>query len=166
LEYYTWILAFHVVSFMSWMAMLFYLPRLFVYHVEHGDKPQFVEVVQIQEHKLYHYIGHPAMWATIISGLTMLALNPAILKSGGWMHAKITVVLFLVAYSYSLEYYRKKLAKKVCTKSGKFFRAYNEVPTLLSILIVTFVVLKTVPIVFSLVMVGLFGFISYMIVRK
>ncbi len=106
------------------------------------------------------------MWATIISGLTMLALNPAILKSGGWMHAKITVVLFLVAYSYSLEYYRKKLAKKVCTKSGKFFRAYNEVPTLLSILIVTFVVLKTVPIVFSLVMVGLFGFISYMIVRK
>jgi len=166
LEYYTWILAFHVVSFMSWMAMLFYLPRLFVYHVEHGDKAQFVEVVQIQEHKIYHYIGHPALWATVLSGIAMLALNPAIFKSGGWIHAKITVVVLLIAYSYSLEYYRKQLANGTCKKSGKFFRAYNEVPTLLSILIVTFVILKSTPIIFSLAMIGLFGFIGYMIMRK
>jgi putative membrane protein len=66
--YYSWILAFHVVSVLSWMAMLFYLPRLFVYHREHNDKDDFVEVVQIQEYKLYKYIGAPAMWATVISG--------------------------------------------------------------------------------------------------
>ena len=61
MEYYSWILTFHVVSFMSWMAMLFYLPRLFVYHVENIDKKEFVEVVKIQEYKIYKYIitlGH------------------------------------------------------------------------------------------------------------
>ena len=146
--------------------MLFYLPRLFVYHVEHSEKAQFVEVVQIQEYKLYHYIGHPALWATVLSGAMMLILNPAIFQSGIWMHAKITVVLLLVAYSYSLEYYRKQLANGACKRSGKFFRAYNEVPTLLAILIVTFVILKSTPIIFSLAMIGLFGFISYMIMRK
>ena len=74
MEYYTWVLTFHVVAFMSWMAMLFYLPRLFVYHVENIDKKEYVEIVKIQEFKIYKYIGHPAMWATILSGITMLVL--------------------------------------------------------------------------------------------
>ena len=56
MEYYTWILTFHVVAFMSWMAMLFYLPRLFVYHVENIDKKEYVEIVKIQEFKIYKYI--------------------------------------------------------------------------------------------------------------
>ncbi|QOG12232.1 protoporphyrinogen oxidase HemJ [Arcobacter sp. FWKO B] len=142
MEYYTWILAFHVISFISWMAMLFYLPRLFVYHTEHKEKKEFVEVVKIQEYKLYKYIGIPAMWATVISGIGMLLLNPSILSSGGWMHAKITMVILLIAYSYSLNYFRKQLELDICEKSGKFFRAYNEVPTILAILIVVFVVVK------------------------
>jgi putative membrane protein len=166
MEYYMWILVFHVMAFMSWMAVLFYMPRLFVYHVEHADKPQFTEVVQIQEHKIYHYIGHPAMWATIFSGAAMLILNPSIFQSGGWMHAKLTVVAVLVAYSYSMEHYRKQLAKGTCAKSGKFFRAYNEIPTLLSILIVTFAVLKSVSLLFTLLAVALFTFIGAMILRK
>ncbi|MEJ5167992.1 MAG: protoporphyrinogen oxidase HemJ [Arcobacteraceae bacterium] len=142
MEYYTWILAFHVLSFISWMAMLFYLPRLFVYHSEHKEKKEFVEVAKIQEYKLYKYIGVPAMWATVISGISMLLINPSILSGGGWMHAKITVVILLIAYSYSLDFYRKQLEADSCEKSGKFFRAYNEVPTILAIFIVIFVVVK------------------------
>ena len=90
MEYYNWILAFHVMSLISWMAVLFYLPRLFVYHTEHAGNAGFVEVVKIQEYKIYHYIGVPAMWATILSGGAMIALNPGLFQSGGWLHAKLT----------------------------------------------------------------------------
>ena len=65
MDHYKWILAFHIIALMSWMAMLFYLPRLFVYHVEHAEKKEFVEVVKIQEYKIYKYIGLPAFWATL-----------------------------------------------------------------------------------------------------
>lgn len=142
MEYYSWILTFHIMSVLSWMAMLFYLPRLFVYHVEHKDNAGFVEVAKIQEYKLYKYIGVPALWATILSGTAMIVLNPSIFQSGGWMHAKITTVLLLIAYSYSLGYFRKKLESNECNKSGKFFRAYNEVPTILSLIIVIMVIVK------------------------
>lgn len=152
-------------SFMSWMAMLFYLPRLFVYHVEHADKREFVEVVKIQEYKIYKYIGLPALWATVLSGLTMLWINPILFQTGIWLHAKLFVAAILIAYSFSLEYFRKDLENLTCKKSGKFFRAYNEVPTLLSILIVTYVVIKSFSLLFTLLMVGLFGFIGYMIMK-
>lgn len=165
MEYYSWILTFHVMAFMSWMAMLFYLPRLFVYHVEHQDKKEFVEVVKIQEYKIYKYIGAPAMWATIASGATMLFLNPAIFQSGPWMHAKLTVMIILIAYSFSLEFYRKQLEADACTKSGKFFRAYNEVPTFLAILIVGFVIVKVVSLSFVLITLGFLAFIAYMIMK-
>lgn len=166
MEYYSWILTFHIVAVMSWMAMLFYLPRLFVYHVENYEKKEFIEVVKIQEFKIYKYIGAPAMWATIISGLTMIVLNPEMFKSGVWLHAKLTVVVLLIAYSFSLDYYRKQLENNTCSKSGKFFRAYNEIPTLFAILIVTYVIVKTVSLIFTLLMTLLFAFIIYMIMRK
>jgi len=142
MAYYSWILAFHVMSFVSWMAMLFYLPRLFIYHREHADNVAFGEVVQIQEYKLYTYIGVPAMWATILSGSLMLYLNPGIFQSGGWMHTKLLLLIFLIAYSFSLNAIRKKLVVDPHYKSGKYFRVYNEIPTLLMIFIVIMVVVK------------------------
>ena len=163
--YYSWILTFHIISFMSWMAMLFYLPRLFVYHVGHAQKKEFVEVVKIQEYKIYKYIGLPALWATVLSGLVMLWINPILFQTGPWLHAKLFVAAVLIAYSFSLEYFRKGLENDTCKKSGKFFRAYNEVPTLLSILIVTYVVIKSFSLLFTLLMVGLFGFVGYMILK-
>ena len=138
---YEWILAFHVLSFLSWMAMLFYLPRLFVYHREHADKEEFVSVVKIQEYKLYKYIGSPAMWATILSGAAMLAIGPDWFNMG-WIYLKIFLVALLITYHYSLEYYRRALADDSNIMSGKFFRFYNEVPTLLAIGIVIMVVIK------------------------
>ncbi|WP_456402284.1 protoporphyrinogen oxidase HemJ [Hydrogenimonas sp.] len=144
MEYYNWILAFHVMSFMSWMAMLFYQPRLYVYHQEHAQNEGFVEVVKIQENKLYNFIGVPAMWATIISGTAMIALNPALFQSGMWLHIKLTAALLLVAYHFSLGWFKRRLHAGECTKSGKFFRAYNEVPTILMIVIVIMVVVKPI----------------------
>lgn len=142
MEYYSWILAFHVMSFISWMAMLFYQPRLYVYHSENADNKGFVEVVTIQERKLIKYIGTPAMWATILSGAAMLYLNSSILSSGGWMHAKIFFVALLIAYHFSLEFHRKKLLQNPHFEPGRFYRFYNEVPTLLMIAIVIMVVVR------------------------
>jgi putative membrane protein len=164
MEYYTYILAFHVISVMSWMGMLFYLPRLFVYHQENKNNIEFIKIVKIQEYKLYKYIGVPAMWAAFISGILMIFLNVDLLKMP-WLHAKLLVVTLLILYSFSLEFFRRRLASNLCQKDGRFFRAYNEVPTLLAILIVTFVILKSIPIIFSVNISVFFAFIIYIIIR-
>jgi putative membrane protein len=135
---YNWVLWFHVISFISWFAVLFYLPRLYVYHAEHIDNAGFVEVVKIQEMKLFKYIGIPSMWATIISGSYM----SYVLGLTGWLYVKIFFILLLVIYFYSLDKYRLEFLEDRCTKSGKFFRFYNEVPTLIMLVIVAMVVLK------------------------
>ena len=165
INYYQEIVAFHVIAVLSWMAMLFYMPRLFVYHQEHKDKKDFTDVVKIQESKIYKVIGLPAMWATIISGGILIYLNPAFLEQD-WMIAKLFVLSFLIAYSFSLEYFRKVLERDECYRNGQFFRAYNEVPTLFAILIVVFVVTKSLPVYFSIVITLLFGFIIYKILTK
>ena len=137
---YNWILWFHVVSFISWFAVLFYLPRLFVYHVENIQNEGFVKVVKIQEMKLFKYIGVPSMWATLLSGAGLIYLGGWI--SAPWLHVKLLFVLFLIIDFYSMNFYRKQLLEDKCVKSGKFFRMYNEVPTVLMLLIVAMVVLK------------------------
>ena len=142
MAYYSWILAFHVMSFVSWMAMLFYLPRLFIYHRENADTKAFTDIVEVQEYKLFKYIGVPAMWATLISGVTMLYLNTGIFSSGGWMHAKLLFVAFLLAYHISLGKIRTIMIDNPHFKSSKWFRVYNEAPTLLMIFIVIMVVVK------------------------
>ncbi len=144
---YSWILWFHILSFISWYAVLFYMPRLFVYHAENIENSGFVEVVKIMELKIYKYIGIPAMWATILSGVAMILLShfvigSNILSTGGWLHTKIFFVLILIAYFFSLGHYRVKFLEGDCLKSGKFFRAYNEVPTILLLIIVGMVVFR------------------------
>ena len=145
---YNWIIWFHIISLVSWFAALFYMPRLFVYHAENAKNRGFVEVVKVMEMKIYKYIGIPAMWATVISGVAMIFLSSShyggvnILSTGGWLHAKIFFVLFLMGYFFSLGYFREKLLRDECTKSGKFFRAYNEVPTILLLIIVAMVIIR------------------------
>ena len=166
MDYYLWIVTFHIMSVMSWMAMLFYQPRLYVYHTEHKNKKDFVDVVKIQEYKMYKYIGLPAMWATVISGIWMLYLRPDLLQGDGWMYAKIAVVVILMAYSFSLEYYRVQLEREDYSKSGNFFRAYNEVPTVLSVLIVGFVITKTFSLAFTLITLGIGAFVIYRVTKQ
>jgi putative membrane protein len=137
---YNWLLWFHVISFISWFAVLFYLPRLFVYHAENIENKGFVKVAKIQEMKLFKYIGVPSMWATVLSGAGLIYLGGWM--NSPWLHAKLLFVAFLIAYFYSLNKYRKDFSEDRCTKSGKFFRMYNEVPTLLMLVIVAMVVIK------------------------
>lgn len=140
---YNWVLWFHIISMVSWFAVLFYMPRLFVYHAEHADNPGFVEVVKIMEFKIFNYIGVPAFWATLLSGITLIWLYPTnIFQTGGWFHAKLFFVALLIGYFFSLGMLRKKLERDACSKSGKFFRIYNEVPTLLLLFIVALVIVK------------------------
>lgn len=136
---YEWTIWFHVISFISWFAVLFYLPRLFVYHAENIDNKGFVEVVKIQEMKLFKYIGEPSMWATIISGSFLIY---QIGFSGGWLHIKLFFLALLIVFFYSMNKYRLEFLEDRCTKSGKFFRMYNEIPTILMLVIVAMVVLK------------------------
>jgi putative membrane protein len=124
------------------------LPRLFVYHAENRENAGFVEVVKVMEFKIFQYIGVPAMWATVISGIALIFLSSThyggvnILSTGGWLHAKIVFVLFLMAYFFSLGVFRKKLLEDKCVKSGKFFRIYNEIPTILLMIIVAMVIIR------------------------
>ena len=138
-----WVTWFHIISMVSWFAVLFYLPRLFVYHAEHAQKGEFVEVVKIMEYKIYMYIGVPAFWTTLLSGLALIYLYPTnIFSTGGWFHTKLLFVVILIAYFFSLGWFRKKLLENDTYKSGKFFRMYNEVPTILMLVIIAMVIVK------------------------
>ena len=139
-------LVIHIISFISWFAMLFYLPRLFVYHAERQDNEGFVEVVRVMEYKLFKYIGIPAMWATLISGAAIffnyLSSDVNLFKTGGWLHAKLLFVFILMIFTFYLGKTVKALAVNNPEKSGRFYRILNEVPTVLMILIVVFVIVK------------------------
>lgn len=134
--------AIHIIALVAWFAAMFYLPRLFVYHREQNDRAGFVEVMEIMEQKLYKYIGMPAFIATVVTGAVLLGMNIDLLKSGGWMHAKITLVVLLIAWFLHAGTLIKKLANDKNYKSGKFFRFYNEIPTLFLISIVLLAVVK------------------------
>jgi len=140
---YQWVLWFHIISMVSWFAVLFYLPRLYVYHAENEDNAGFIKVVKIMEYKIYAYIGVPAFWATLISGVGLIWMYPVnIFATGIWFSAKLFFIAILIVYFFSLGNMRKKLENDICTKSGKFFRFYNEVPTILLLLIVALVIVK------------------------
>lgn len=144
---YNWVVWFHIISMVSWFAVLFYLPRLFVYHVENAENKGFLEVIEVMEMKIYKYIGIPAFWATLLSGIALIVMSTEhyginAFQSGGWLHAKLTLVAILTAYFFSLGHYRLKLKVDTAYKNGKFFRLYNEVPTLLLMAIVALVIVK------------------------
>lgn len=144
---YNSMLVFHIISMVSWFAVLFYLPRLFVYHAENSANQGFLDVITIMEMKIYRYIGVPAFWATLLSGTALIIMSTQryginVFQTGGWLHAKLTLVAILTAYFFSLGHYRLKLIDNATYKSGKFFRIYNEVPTLLLIGIVILVIIK------------------------
>jgi putative membrane protein len=136
-EYYLWIKVVHVVSVVSWMAGLFYLPRLFVYHTEY---PQNAKMLEIMEEKLFRIIMQPMMHLTILSG-GMLLFMPGYMAMP-WVHAKLTCVIFLIMFHLCLGSWKKQLRLGVCSKSSTFFRTINEIPTVLLILIVIFVIVR------------------------
>lgn len=141
-NYYLWIKALHVISIIAWMAGMLYLPRLFVYHcgAERGSVQS--ETFKVMERRLLKAIINPAMAGTWIFGITMIALNPELLKGQGWLHAKLTLVLVMSGVHGVLAKYVRLFANDANTKPQKYFRILNEVPTVLMIGIVILVIVR------------------------
>tara|TARA_B100001750_G_scaffold91278_1_gene72117 strand:- start:263 stop:700 length:438 start_codon:yes stop_codon:yes gene_type:complete len=133
----------HLIAVISWMAGMLYLPRLYVYHANVPVGSERDQMLQVMEYKLLRFIMTPAMIVTWGLGIWLISiLGMDTLKSAGWLHAKITLVLLLTASHGMMAGMRKKFAAGANTRSSKFYRWFNELPTLLMIGIVILVVLK------------------------
>ncbi|MEQ8861586.1 MAG: protoporphyrinogen oxidase HemJ [Pseudomonadales bacterium] len=137
---YLWIKAFHIIAVVAWFAALFYMPRLFVYHVGTQDTPGR-ERFKIMEDKLYRVIMRPAMIATLVFGIGMLALSPGMLAAP-WMWLKLLGVVALLGYHHYCARLVQAFAEDHSPHSERFYRMFNEAPTLLLFGIVILVVVK------------------------
>lgn len=139
---YLWIKAIHIMSVIAWMAGLFYLPRLFVYHAERATVGSELDhTFQVMEEKLLRVIMKPAMIVAWLAGLTMIGLG-AFDWGSVWSWVKIvSVILMTVAHGW-MAARRKDFASGTNTRSGRTYRLFNEVPTVLMVLIVVAVVVK------------------------
>ena len=140
IELYDLIKILHIVSVISWLAALLYLPRIFVYHCRVPFACESCQLFQEMEKKLFRYIATPAMVLSLLFGF-YLALQIGF-EGSVWLHIKIVLVFLLVGFHFHLNVYRKKFASGKNNKSHKFFRLINEVPTVLMLIIVALVVLK------------------------
>ena len=139
---YPWTKAFHIMSVIAWMAGLFYLPRLYVHHVEQADNAQMDETFQMMQRKLLKLIMNPAMIATWVFGL-LLVFTPGIVDwSRVWPWTKALSVLGMTWFHHWLALRRKDLEKGTNTVTGRRYRMMNELPTLLMVIIVLSVVVK------------------------
>ncbi|TBU94841.1 protoporphyrinogen oxidase HemJ [Stutzerimonas kirkiae] len=138
---YLWLKALHIVAMVCWFAGLFYLPRLFVYHAMSEDAPSR-ERFCVMERKLYRGIMLPSMIATLAFGIGMLSINPGLFASGGWLHAKLALVLVLIGYHHMCGAQLKRFARGENRRGHVFYRWFNEFPVLLLLAIVILVVVK------------------------
>ena len=141
-ELFLWVKALHIISVVAWMAGLFYLPRLFVYHAGVAVGSEAANTFKIMERRLLRAIMHPAMAATYVFGIMLAATPGAIDWHRGWIYAKLVLVAALTVFHVLLARWRKDFAEDRNRKPAYFFRIVNEVPTLLLILIVILVVVK------------------------
>lgn len=137
---------FHLIGMVSWMAGLFYLPRLFVYHAEAQDRTDNTRDIltaqySIMEQRLLGIITTPAMLMTWAAGLTMLTLNPSLL-SQRWLLVKLVLLLALSGYHGWMIGVVRRLGRDERVMSSDRFRVMNEVPTIALVLIVTYAVLR------------------------
>ena len=134
----------HLIAAISWIAGLLYLPRIFVYHVENKEKKEATEIFETMERRLLFYIMRPAMILTWIFGLILIHINGFEIFSQLWMQIKITLVVILSGYNDYLGRCLVSLKNNSNTRSSKFFRIINEVPTIMLILIVFLVIFKPI----------------------
>ena len=134
----------HLITVISWMAGLLYLPRIFVYHVENLQKNQAVEIFLTMERKLYFYIMYPAMILSWIFGLLLISIIGFSSLSFLWLQLKLLLVVLLTIYHFYLGICLKNLKENTNKRTSKFFRIINEIPTVLLIFIVFVVVFKPI----------------------
>lgn len=139
---YPWIKSLHVISVIAWMAAMLYLPRLFVYHAGVPIGSDRSELFKIMERRLARAIMTPAMVASFLFGGLLLATPGVVDWQEGWMHVKLVMVLAMAAAHGMLARWRSAFAADQNRHSTKFYRVFNEIPTLLMIVIVIMVVAK------------------------
>ena len=142
ITHYLWFKAFHIIAVISWMAGMLYLPRLFVYHANAAKGSDASETFKVMEYKLYSYIMRPAMIASLVFGGLMLYGNWEGIMAMKWMHGKLTLVVAMIGVHHIYGSWLKKFARDENVKSAKFYKIWNEVPTLLMIVIVILAVVK------------------------
>jgi protoporphyrinogen IX oxidase len=139
---YPWVKALHIISVISWMAGMLYLPRLFIYHCDAEVGSDKSETFKIMERRLLRAIINPAMIASFVFGGALLATPGVIDWSSWWIYVKLVLVLILSGMHGLFSRWRKNFEADQNTLSTKTFRIANEVPTVLMIAIVILVVVK------------------------
>ncbi len=143
---YSWFKAFHLIGIVVWFAGLFYLVRLFVYHAEAEGEPEPAKTILkkqyvLMEKRLYSIITTPGMLVTIVMAIGLISTEPEVLRAP-WLHVKLAFVALLIFYHFYCGKMRKKLERGECQWTGQQFRALNEAPTLLLVVIVLLAVFK------------------------
>ncbi|MEW5860282.1 MAG: protoporphyrinogen oxidase HemJ [Cyanobacteriota bacterium] len=143
---YFWFKAFHIVGFVVWFAGLFYLVRLFIYHVEAIEQPEPAQTIlknqyQIMEKRLYSIITTPGMIVTVAMAIGLVSTETEVLRES-WLHIKLSLVAVLIGYHHYCGRLIKQLAEDRCTWNSQQLRALNEAPTLLLVVIVLLAVFK------------------------
>ena len=131
----------HLIAVISWLAGLLYLPRIFVYHSE-ADHESQKRVFKTMERKLYNYIMMPAMFLSWIFGILLIQSLGHSIFLELWMQIKVIAVVILTYYHFSLGKYLKDFSRDINSKTSKFFRIYNEIPTIILIVVIFVVVFK------------------------
>jgi protoporphyrinogen IX oxidase len=138
---YLWLKALHLIAVVAWFAGLFYIFRLYVYHIE-ASSEEVKKTLEVMERKLLRVIMNPAMIAVLILGSGLMATRwPGIMKSG-WFHTKLLFVFGLMGYHMYAAKVRKQLAAGTCKLTSKQARMINEVPTLVLFVVVILAVVK------------------------
>ena len=141
-DYYEWFKALHVISVMAWMAGMLYLPRLYVYHADAEPGSDKSETFKIMERRLLRAITNPAMASSFAFGVLMLATPDAIDWSMGWIWVKLAMIVAMLAIHGLLARWRRDFEADRNTRPGKFYRMWNEAPTIPLIVIVIMVIVK------------------------
>jgi len=140
-DYFIWYKTIHVISVISWMAAIFYLPRLFAYHSKVEIGSEIDKTFQVMEKRLLKIIMTPAMLSTYIFGL-LTAYVYGLVALGVWFHIKMLAVLGLTIMHGFCAKWMKDFARGENKRSEKFYRMANEIPTILMIVAVTMVIVK------------------------
>ena len=134
----------HLIAVVSWMAGLLYLPRIFVYHVEHNEKKEATDIFEVMEKRLFFYIMRPAMIFTWVFGLVLIYLNGLEVFSQLWFQVKIVLMILLSAYNDYLGRCLAALKNSTNTRSAKFFRIIIEIPTVILIIVIFSAIFKPI----------------------
>lgn len=141
-EYYEWFKALHVISIIAWMAGILYLPRLFVYHAEAEPGSDKSETFKTMERRLLRAITNPAMISSFVFGGLMLTTSGAVDWSMGWIWVKLVMVLAMLGIHGLFARWRCDFEADRNVRPAKFYRMWNEAPTILLIAIIIMVVVK------------------------